>query len=216
MLSLSEKYRPRTLDEVIGQDKAVTQARRLLESGCGGRAVYIAGPTGSGKTTVARILAGTLADEWLTMEYDSADDFKADEVERLRDSMGLLGTGKGGRAWIINEAHGLRAPVIRQLLGIIERLPNHCLLVFTTTDEGSAMLFDGIDARPLVSRCWRIDFSSYGVQDAFARRCMEIARVEHLDGQPIGAYKALAKRCMGSMRAMLAEIEAGAMKGGAA
>ena len=54
MTLLYEQYRPRTLDEVVGQPKAVAVVRRLIDNGAGGRAVWISGPSGSGKTTLAK------------------------------------------------------------------------------------------------------------------------------------------------------------------
>src|SRR5207302_10097340 len=128
--------------EVVGQEKAVAMIRATVaRGGFGGRCVWLSGASGAGKTTLARIIAGTVADPCATTEYDSADDFGADALANLRECMGLYGFGKGGRAWIINEAHGLRAPVVRALLGVMERMPAHCTLGFTTTKDGEEGLF---------------------------------------------------------------------------
>src|SRR5438094_758819 len=78
------------------------------------------------------------------------------ELDRWRDSMALTGFGKGGRALIVNEAHALRQNILRPLLGVLERLPSHCVVVFTTTTDGQEMLLDGIDGGPLLSRCLRV------------------------------------------------------------
>ena len=88
---------------------------------------WLTGMSGTGKSTLARIIAASIADDFFVTEYDSADDFTARECNRMIDSMCLRALGKGGRAWIINEAHGLRPAVIRRLLGILERLPDHCV-----------------------------------------------------------------------------------------
>ena len=56
--TLFEKYRPKTFDEVLGQDKAIHKIELLLARGWGGRAWWISGASGAGKTTLARIIAG--------------------------------------------------------------------------------------------------------------------------------------------------------------
>jgi DNA polymerase III gamma/tau subunit len=93
---------------------------------------------------------------------------------------------KGGRAYVVNEAHGLRKDVIRQLLVLLERIPSHVAIVFTTTVEGQESLFEDYDdASPLLSRCLRLDLARRDLAKAFAERAKQIAEREGLDGQPI-------------------------------
>lgn len=211
--SLAEKHRPKTLDGIVGQDKAVKLVRLHLErGGFAGRAVYITGASGYGKTTLARIIADTLADRDMVAELDSADDLDADTLERWRQSSGLYGWGKGGRAFIVNEAHGLRAPIIRKLLGWLERLPGHCVVIFTTTNDGESMLFDGIDAKPLVDRCISIRLTNQGTIEPCAELIHRIAQAEGLNGCP-DAMKAARRIAMESksIRAAIDRIESGAL-----
>lgn len=133
MQTLFEKYRPKSFDEVLGQDTAIHKVKLVLSRGWGGRAWWISGASGTGKTTIARIIASQGADDLYVTEYDSADMITASEVGRIERSMCHLASGKGGRAYILNEAHGLRRTVARRFLGLLERVPNHVCFVFTTT-----------------------------------------------------------------------------------
>ena len=211
-MRLYEKYRPKTIDDVVGQPKACEQVRRMIAQGVGGRAVWISGPSGAGKTTLARIIASSIADGFSVTEFDSADAFGIEEARDLADAMQYTSMGKGGRAFIINEAHALRGLVLRTLLGILERLPSHVVVIFTTTKEGEEKLFDdNIDASPLLSRCSRVALTNQGLAQAFAERVLTIARAENLDGQPLDAYVKLARKCGNNCRAMLVDVEDGIM-----
>ncbi len=62
-MKLFETHRPKTLDAVLGQDKAIKTIQRVFERGIGGRALWISGASGTGKTTLARLIADHIADE---------------------------------------------------------------------------------------------------------------------------------------------------------
>lgn len=212
MPSLYEKYRPTKLSEVIGQTVAKRRIQVALRSGWGGKAWWISGPRGSGKTTLARIVAREGADPLFIQEYDSADCLTTDVLKHIEESMHYYGGARGGRAYIVNEGHGLWCAQVRRLLGLLERLPSHVVFIFTTTSAGQKDLFGKqIDAGALLSRCITLELTTEGVRPLFSRRCQEIAAVEGLDGKPLSAYKELAERCEDDLRAMLQAVEAGEM-----
>lgn len=210
MKPLHERQRPREFDDVIGQDRAIERIRTVGDPG--GQTFWISGSSGTGKTTLARIIAAQVADSFYTVEYDSADQFKQAELDSMTEFMELYSLGLGGRAWIINEAHGLRSPIVRQLLGVIERLPEHVCLIFTTTRDGQAKLFDDeIDAGPLLSRCIKVPLTNQGLAKAMAPKLRAGAEAVGLNGKAEAEYVKLMQRCHNNVREAWSEIQSGAM-----
>lgn len=217
-MQLSELYRPRSWADVIGQDAIRAKVDALRPRGLGGRAFWISGPSGCGKTTIARIIAGELASEWATDEID-AQDMTLDTVREFERTLGQRAIadeqGRTGRALICNEAHGMRATIVSRLLTLIERLPAHVVVVFTTTNAGEAKLFEDMDdAGPLLSRCVKLPLAQRDLTRPFAAHLVRIGREAGiLNGKGDEYYAKRAERllkdCRNNLRMALNEVEAG-------
>lgn len=216
---LYEKYRPQDWEEVIGQQKAVNKLKTVGKRGLGGRSFWISGQSGTGKTTLALLLAREVAEDMNIQELDASELTPA-KLRKIEDRQSLAGMSTGekrGRVYIVNEAHGLRRDTVRQLLVVLERLPRHVVWIFTTTRKHDpaeqTALFDcgSEDSGPLMSRCIQISLAQRGLAKPFAKRAKQIAEQENLDGQPLKKYVRLVREKRNNMREVLEEIEAGEM-----
>ena len=217
MEPLFEKHRPKEWGDVVGQDAACRQIECLKSRGLGGRGYWLAGPSGTGKTSLAYLVAAEVAGDLGTDEVDASTMMPKDILDwRRKVSRRCLGEPSGW-ALIMNEAHGMRKDSVRALMNVLdgkERIPSYAVVIFTTTDKGQAQLFDGcIDAHPLMSRCQIMPLVSDGeaLTLGFAIRCRQIAVAEGLDGQDLSEYVALVRREKHNFRSCLQKIEGGAM-----
>lgn len=218
MIKLHEQYRPTTFDDVVGQDKAIARFRAVARRGIGGRAFWISGKSGTGKTTIARLIAREIASELNILE-SNARDLSVSDVRDLERAMHTYGMGKRtGRAWIFNESHRMRSDVVTRLLTTLEELPDHVLVVFTTTVEGSTQFEEGFDAKPFLSRCVQLPLAQQGLAKALAARARDITIKEGLITPGADTNGTLLARCVklvnkngGNFRGVLTEIESGAL-----
>lgn len=212
---LANKYKPKSWDEVVGQEQALAVLGRCRQSGgLGGHAFWLAASSGRGKTTIADLIAEEVAgDSWAINVYDDPSQLTGNELESIRRNQSYRPLGKGS-AYICNEAHGFRRDQVRKLLGLTDtgRIPKWCVWCFTTTLEGNKTLFEGIDdASPLLSRCIVLPMRTSGAELAIALRVREIASAEGVEEDSIETYLSLYRTCKGNIRAMLGEIESGVL-----
>jgi DNA polymerase-3 subunit gamma/tau len=170
---LAEKYRPKTFENVIGQDKVIRAMRHYLDNATSGMAFLLTGPSGSGKTTLAECAARYwgVAD-WDIHRIESAECDVA-KLRELASNMLIYGVGnKGRKCYVIDEVHTVTGRAADRLLSLLESLPPHVLIVGTTTETGWT---DGI----LLSRWVRCDLQKAASADV-ARYLEHIAEAERL------------------------------------
>lgn len=217
-MQLCQKYRPREFGDFIGQEKVIARIRAVIRRkgfGLGsGEAVWLSGPTGTGKTTLAEIISRELGVEpgpaWNYVEIDGTKCSVA-EVRGLDSRTQAAGLfADSWQVFVVNEAHELQRRAVNAWLTLLERLPERWLVIFTTTQPADADLF-GDFTEPLLSRCKVFEFTNQGLAKLFAARAREIAQAEGLDGKPESAYLRLAQESHNSMRKVLQEIDSGRM-----
>jgi DNA polymerase III subunit gamma/tau len=210
---LDERYRPQKWLEVVGQEKVIERLMSIKKAGnLGGRAYWISGNSGVGKTTIARLIAKEIAKPSMIEEVDASCLTPADIREFGRMARKGDGLDGDGRAYIVDEAHCLSNRTLATLVIELEKLPDTCVYCFTTTVDAEVELFRSYDAgAPFLSRCLRLDLARRDIAKAFAVRAKFIAACEGLDGKDDEAYLRLVQRHRNNMRAVLQAIEAGEM-----
>jgi DNA polymerase-3 subunit gamma/tau len=201
-----------TFEEVIGQSHVTTTLKNALRSGRIRHAYLFAGPRGTGKTTMGRLLAkavnclsederpcnechicnsineGRLLD---LIEIDAASNRGIDEVRSIREKVGFRPNEARYKVYILDEAHMLTEPAFNALLKTLEEPPPHVIFVLVTTEPHKIPL-------TILSRCQRFDFRRIPLKDIIDR-LKRIATQEGLKAEP-KALELIARNATGSMR----------------
>jgi DNA polymerase-3 subunit gamma/tau len=211
--ALYRKYRPQTFDEVVGQEAVVRTLTNAIEQGKVRQAYLFAGPRGTGKTSLARILAkgvncehgptshpdgtchacvaianGTSLD---VIEMDAASQRGIDDIRDIRERVVLQPVEGQYKVYILDEAHQLTDAAWNALLKLIEEPPPHLLFVFCTTELQKEL--------PTVrSRCQTFVFQRPRLPD-LVRKLRLIADAEQID-VPDGALALIARGGRGAYR----------------
>ncbi|MFH1975931.1 MAG: DNA polymerase III subunit gamma/tau [Pseudomonadota bacterium] len=177
-LVLARKYRPQTFDDVIGQEHVTRTLTNSILAGRVAHGVLFSGPRGTGKTTVARILAKamncingptsvpcnicrscteiTIGNSVDVLEIDGASNNGVENVRDLRDNVKYKPAYSSYKIYIIDEVHMLSTPAFNALLKTLEEPPPHVMFIFATTEPHKIPV-------TILSRCQRHDFKRIGL-----------------------------------------------------
>ncbi len=212
-LVLARKYRPQTFEQVVKQDHVTRTLANAISADRVAHAILFSGPRGTGKTTVARILAkamnckegpvripcnecrscreitkGSAVD---VFEIDGASNNSVDQIRELRDNVKYMPAHSLYKIYIIDEVHMLSIAAFNALLKTLEEPPPHVMFIFATTEPRKIPI-------TILSRCQRHDFRRIDVE-SISEHLKEICTKEGVE-IAVESLGLIAREAGGSMR----------------
>ena len=210
---LYRKWRPRALDQVVGQDTVTNTLRNAVSSGRLTHAYLFCGPRGTGKTSTARILAKAVncinptngepdnsCDRCVSInegraldliEIDAASNRSIDDIRDLSDKINFAPTEFAYKVYIVDEVHMLTDQAFNALLKTLEEPPSHAIFILATTEVHRVPL-------TIVSRCQRYDFRRISLDD-ISDKLAELCEAEGVEAER-EALEIIARHSTGSLR----------------
>lgn len=218
--ALYRKFRPNTFEDVKGQDHIVTTLVNQIQAGRIGHAYLFTGTRGTGKTTVAKILAravncenpihGNPCGECPTCkaiasgnsmnvsEIDAASNNGVDNIREIVESVSYSPAQGKYKVYIIDEVHMLSIGAFNALLKTLEEPPSYVIFILATTEVHKIPI-------TILSRCQRYDFRRIGI-DTISGRLTELLKKEEVNVEE-KAVRYIAKTADGSMRDALSLLD---------
>jgi DNA polymerase-3 subunit gamma/tau len=218
--SLYRRHRPRTFDDVIGQEHVVRTLRNAVEQSKVHHAYLFVGSRGTGKTSMAKILAACLncvdgptttpcgkcdscmaiasATSLDVIEMDAASNNSVDDIRDLREKVAYAPVSGRHKVYILDEAHMLSPQAWNAFLKTLEEPPPRTIFVLATTEAQKVL-------PTVVDRCHRFDFARPSVEQV-AAVLSRVVETEQIDVEP-GAAALIARHATGSFRDALGTLE---------
>ncbi len=218
--ALYRKFRPTVFEDVRGQEHIVTTLKNQVITGRVGHAYLFIGTRGTGKTTVAKIMAKTVncqnpregnpcgecpscraiaaGSSMNVIEIDAASNNGVDSIREIIEEVTYPPVDAKYKVYIIDEVHMLSGGAFNALLKTLEEPPAYVIFILATTEMHKIPV-------TILSRCQRYDFKRISI-DTITERMSELIRIEEIPAQE-RALKYIAKAADGSMRDALSLLD---------
>ncbi len=227
---LYRKYRPQNFSEVVGQDHITNILKNAIATNKIAHAYLFCGPKGSGKTTVARLLAKAINCEDKSssepcnkcssckdvidnramdiLEVDAASHRGIDEIRELRESVHFAPSKLKYKVFILDEAHQLTSGAANAFLKMLEEAPSHVIFILATTEPQKMI-------STIISRCQRFDFRKISVLE-ITKKLEKIVKKEkgRVEKEVLSIIASLAGGSMRDAESTLSQVLSFAPKDG--